>query len=193
MGLIFSEFSKLGSGAKPPSPNPTPSLARDKPTFRTHPLFMGWLRHCIYENIGSMFLLAKEPVCPCWCHSLQDLTYITSCLSLIKSALYPNLVIFISETSVEFVIFFLFLQPQLLRIHLSPANLTTAIHYTQHLTNKSQQTSTHSKFIGTCHYKYFKISTHHTNTQKTTLASYQTKNRQQNLSSHIQNTYKSTT
>ena len=28
-----------------------------------------------------------------------------------------------------------------------------------HLTNKSQQTSTHSKFIGTCHYKYFKIST----------------------------------
>ena len=35
-----------------------------------------------------------------------------------------------------------------------------------HLTNKSQQTSTHSKFIGTCHYKYFKISTHHTNTQK---------------------------
>ena len=56
-----------------------------------------------------------------------------------------------------------------------------------HLTNKSQQTSTHSKFIGTCHYKYFKISTHHTNTQKTTLASYQTKNRLQNLSSHIQN------
>ena len=44
-----------------------------------------------------------------------------------------------------------------------------------HFTNKSQQTSTHSKFIGTCHYKYFKISTHHTNTQKTTLASYQTK------------------
>ena len=35
---------------------------------------------------------------------------------------------------------------------------------------RSQQTSTHSKFIGTCHYKYFKISTHHTNTQKTTLA-----------------------
>ena len=47
----------------------------------------------------------------------------------------------------------------------------------------------HSKFIGTCHYKYkFQILTHHTNTQKTTLASYQTKNRLQNLSSHIQNT-----
>ena len=53
-----------------------------------------------------------------------------TCLSLIKSALYPNLVIFISETSVEFVIFFLSLQPQLLQIHLSPANLTTAIHFT---------------------------------------------------------------
>ena len=62
-----------------------------------------------------------------------------------------------------------------------------------HLTNKSQQTSTQSKFIGTCHYKHFKISTHHTNTQKTRLASNQTKNRLQNLSSHIQNTYKSTT
>ena len=34
------------------------------------------------------------------------------------------------ETFVEFVIFFLFLQQQLLQIHLSPANLTTAIHYT---------------------------------------------------------------
>ena len=53
-----------------------------------------------------------------------------TCLSLIKSTLYPNLVIFISETSVEFVIFFLFLQPQLLQIHLSPANSTTAIHFT---------------------------------------------------------------
>ena len=57
--------------------------------------------------------------------------------------------------------------------------------YSGHLTKKSQPTSTHSKFIGTCHYKYFKISTHHTNTQKTTLASYQTKNRLQTLSSHI--------
>ena len=52
-----------------------------------------------------------------------------TCLSLIKSTLYPHFVIFISETSVEFVIFFLFLQPQLSQIHLSPANLTTEIHY----------------------------------------------------------------
>ena len=49
---------------------------------------------------------------------------------MIKSTLYPNLVIFISETSVEFVIFFLFLQPLLLQIHLFPANLTIAIHFT---------------------------------------------------------------
>ena len=48
-------------------------------------------------------------------------------------------------------------------------------------------------FIGTRHYKHFKISTHHTNTKKTTLASNQTKNRLQTLSSHIQNTHKSTT
>ena len=53
-----------------------------------------------------------------------------TCLSLNKSTLCPNLVIFTSETSVEFVIFFLFLQPQPLQIHLSPANLTTAIHFT---------------------------------------------------------------
>ena len=53
-----------------------------------------------------------------------------TCLSLIKLTLYPNLVIFISEISVEFIIFFLFWQPQLLQIHLSPANLTTTIHYT---------------------------------------------------------------
>ena len=53
-----------------------------------------------------------------------------TCLSLIKSTLYPNLVIFISETSVEFVIFFLSLQPQLLQTHLSSANLTIAIYFT---------------------------------------------------------------
>ena len=62
-----------------------------------------------------------------------------------------------------------------------------------HLTSKSQQTSTHSKLIGTRHHKHFKISTRHTNTQKTTLASNQTKNRVKTLSSYIQNIYKSTT
>ena len=63
----------------------------------------------------------------------------------------------ISETSIEFVIFFLFLQPQLLQIHLSPANLTTAIHFTLASHKQISKTSTHSKFIGTCHYKHFKI------------------------------------
>ena len=43
-----------------------------------------------------------------------------TCLSLIRSTLCPNLVISTSETSVEFVIFFLFLQQQHLQIHLSP-------------------------------------------------------------------------
>ena len=35
-----------------------------------------------------------------------------------------------------------------------------------HLTSISQQTSTHSKLIGTRYHKHFKISTHHTNTKK---------------------------
>ena len=61
---------------------------------------------------------------------ILDSSLTLTCLSLIKSTLYPNLVIFISETSVEFVIFFLFLQPLLLQIHLCPANLTIAIHFT---------------------------------------------------------------
>ena len=116
-----------------------------------------------------------------------------TCLSLIKSTLYPNLVIFISETSVEFVIFFLSLQPQLLQIHLSPANFTITIHFTLACHKQISTNFNAFKIHGTCHYKYFKISTHRTNTQKTTLAFYQTKNRLQNLSSHIQNTYNSTT
>ena len=64
--------------------------------------------------------------------SARNLGFILTltCLSLIKSTLYPNLVIFISETSVESVIFFHSLQPQLLQTHLSPANLTIAIHFT---------------------------------------------------------------
>ena len=59
--------------------------------------------------------------------SSHDIASITFHIS--KSTLYPNLVIFISQTSVEFVIFFLFLQPLLLQIHLFPANLTIAIHF----------------------------------------------------------------
>ena len=48
--------------------------------------------------------------------------------------------------------------------------------------------------LARCHYKHLKISTHHTNTQKTTLASYQTKNRlQTHVFSHTKHLYKSTT
>ena len=42
------------------------------------------------------------------------------------------------------------------------------------------------------HYKHFKISTHHTNTKKLHWLPIKTKNRLQTLSSHIQNTHKST-
>ena len=68
------------------------------------------------------------------------------------NSLKSNLVISTSETSVEFVIFFLSLQPQQLQIRLifvSIANLTTAIPFTaftlasrKHAI-KSRQTSTH--------------------------------------------------
>ena len=103
-----------------------------------------------------------------------------TCLSLIKSTLYQNLVIFISETSVVFVIFFLFLQPQLLQIHLSPANLTTAIHLTTailwHL-NYKQILLNFNAFKIHWHVSLQTLQniTHYTNTQKITLASYQTR------------------
>ena len=90
-----------------------------------------------------------------------------TCLSLIKSTLCPNLVIFTSETFVEFVIFFLFLQPQHLQIHLSPANLTIAIHYSGiSQTNLNKLQRIQNSLARIIHYKHFKISTHHTNTKK---------------------------
>ena len=55
---------------------------------------------------------------------------ILTCYSQIKSTPCLNLVIFISETSVVFVIFFLFLQLQRLPIHSSTANLIIVIHST---------------------------------------------------------------
>ena len=97
-------------------------------------------------------------------HSFFSTYLLPLILSIIPDH-YPNFVIFISETSVEFVIFSLFLQPQLLQTHLSPANLTTVIHYTL---------ASH-KLIST-NFNAFKIHWH-----------------VQTLSSHIQNTNKSTT
>ena len=55
---------------------------------------------------------------------------ILTCHSQIKLTPCLNLVIFISETSIVFVISFLFLQLQRLPIHLSPANLIIEIHST---------------------------------------------------------------
>ena len=55
---------------------------------------------------------------------------ILTCHSQIKLTPCLSLVIFISETSVVFVISFLFLQLQRLPIHSSPANLIIAIHST---------------------------------------------------------------
>ena len=92
---------------------------------------------------------------------------------------------------------------QLLQIHLSLANLTTAIHFT--LASHKQISTNFNAFKIHWHVSLQILqnitvslfwscpAAHHTNTQKTTLASYQTKNRLQNLSYHIQNTYKSTT
>ena len=43
MGFIFSKFSKLGSGAKPPSPNPSLSVAEANQLFEpTHSFWAGY-------------------------------------------------------------------------------------------------------------------------------------------------------
>ena len=112
------------------SPAKMKSISTDHLTFE-HECF-----YCLLNNNVSNFLILltylsamiSSQSVPLLAILASSLTL--TCLSLIKSNLYPNLVIFISETSVEFVIFFLFLQLQLLQIHLSPANLTTVIHYT---------------------------------------------------------------
>ena len=96
-----------------------------------------WISSHWHKTTTSQIFWSNKLISQQWYHPSQFLllailasSLTLTCLSLIKSTLYPNLVIFISETSVEFVIFFLSLQPQLLQIHLSPANLTIAIHFT---------------------------------------------------------------
>ena len=100
-----------------------------------------------------------------------------TCLSLIKSTLYPkNLVIFVSKTSVKFVIFSSFYSHNSLPIHLSPANLTTAIHnisYKQISTNFNTLKIHWHVSLQTLQ----NINTSHYNTQISTLVSNQTKNR----------------
>ena len=92
-----------------------------------------WISSHWHKTTTSKIFWSNKLISQQWYHPMLIIlasSLTLTCPSLIKSTLYPNLVIFISETSVKFVIFFIFLQPQLLQIHLSPANLTTAIHFT---------------------------------------------------------------
>ena len=51
MGFIFSKFSKLGSGVKPPSPNP--SVAEAKQLFE--PTYFFWAGYATAWKIGDVF------------------------------------------------------------------------------------------------------------------------------------------
>ena len=118
-----------------------------------------------------------------------------TCPSLIKSTLYPNLVIFIFETSVEFVMNLL---PLSTAIALVNSLVSSKLDYcnllysgiSQTNLNKLQRIQNSLARVITNILQNINTSHQHS---KTTLASYQTKNRLQNLSYHIQNTYKSTT
>ena len=90
----------------------------------------------VQNNNGSNFL-NSQPYLSAMISSQSALllvilasSSILTCHSLIKLTPCLNLVIFISETSVVFVISFLFLQLQRLPIHSSPANLIIVIHST---------------------------------------------------------------
>ena len=98
-------------------------------------------------------------------HSDQNLGFIFDSfrvcpvIFLFRSTLYPIRVIFMSETFVKFVISFLFLQPQLLQIYLSPVILTIVLtlyfwRYTDHqyhlfilLRSQKIQLCIHSKYL----------------------------------------------
>ena len=67
----------------------------------------------------------------------------------INSLSIGHLVIFISETSVVFVISSLFLQLQRLPIHSSPANLIIVIHSTNGISQaRLEQNTAHTKYSG---------------------------------------------
>ena len=57
MGFIFSKFSKLGSGAKPPSPNPSPQWLRQT-NFSNPPTPFG-LATPLYKTVTLYYLLAS--------------------------------------------------------------------------------------------------------------------------------------
>ena len=95
---------------------------------------------------------------------------ILTCHSQIKLTPCLNFVIFISETFVVCVISF-FLQLQLRQTWLL---LQFTLQW--HFASKLDQNTAHTKYSGSCRYKYTKIWTHYTNTQQITLASNQTTN-----------------
>ena len=108
--------------------------------------------------------------------------------SQIKLTPCLSLVIFISETSVVFVISlfsFLFLQLQRLPIHSSPTNLIIVIHSTIAFRKLTCTKYRAHKILWLVSLKYIKIWTHYTNTQKITLASNQTTHRLQTVFLHI--------
>ena len=109
-----------------------------------------------------------------------------TCLTLIKSTLYPNLVIFTSKTLVEFVIFFIFLQPRAL----ANSVVSSKLDYCNSLYSGISQANlnTLQRIQNSLARVITNTSKHHNNTQKTTLASNQTKNWLLTQSSHIQNT-----
>ena len=58
MGFIFSKFSKLGGGAEPPSPNPSPSVAETNQLFEpTHSLWAGYATADYFDYIGADLLI----------------------------------------------------------------------------------------------------------------------------------------
>ena len=95
-----------------------------------------WISSHWHKTTASQIFWSNKLISQQWYHPSQFLcsqSWLHLWLwhvFLWSNQLCIQLVVFISETSVEFVIFFLFLQPLLLQIHLSLANLTIAIHFT---------------------------------------------------------------
>ena len=77
---------------------------------KTEFLLIGKKQHLKYSDLLDLLAMISSQSVPLLTILASSLTL--TYLPLIKSTLYPNLVIFTSETSVEFLIFFIFLQPQ---------------------------------------------------------------------------------
>ena len=92
-------------------------------------LILNWL---IFPSLGNNIPVSLSLAISVSCLTLTCIMIIMP--FSIESTLYPNLAIFISETSVEFVIFFIFLQLQRFACKFTCLQqtwlVTTAIHYT---------------------------------------------------------------